>query len=89
MLDREVFEALAASQEGGQCLARRLKQKPLEDQHDWGDALSDVVLGVYYDAEDREQLMTHLSYCVRELESALFAVRKLENCDAMPCVRLR
>jgi hypothetical protein len=82
MLDREVFDALAASQEGGQCLARRLKQKPMEDQHDWGDALSDVVLGAYYDAEDREQLMTHLSYSVRELQAALAAVRKLEEANA-------
>jgi hypothetical protein len=79
MLDREVFDALADSQEGGQCLARRLKQKPIEDQHDWGDALSDVILGAYRDADDRADLMTHLQYCISELESALSAVRKLEE----------
>ena len=79
MLDREVFDALADSQEGGECLARRLKQKPIEDQHDWGDALSDVILGAYRDADDREQLMTHLQYCISELDAALSAVRKLEE----------
>jgi len=78
MLDKQVFDALAASQEGGQCLARRLKAKPIEDQNDWGDALSDVILGAYYDADDREDLVTHLRYCVRELQSALDAVRQLE-----------
>lgn len=79
MLDKQVLDALCDSQEGGQCLVRRLKQKPIEDQHDWGDALSDVVLGAYRDAEDREQLMTHLQYSISELESALSAVRKLED----------
>jgi hypothetical protein len=78
MLDKKVFDALAASQEGGQCLARRLKQKPIEDQHEWSDALSDVVLGAYYDADDREDLVNHLRYCVRELQSAVNAVRQLE-----------
>lgn len=82
MLDREVFDALAESQEGGKCLARRLKQKPIEDQHDWGDALSDVILGAYRDADCRADLMTHLRYCISELESALSAVRKLEDCHA-------
>jgi len=82
MLDREVFDALASSQEGGQCLARRLTQKPMEDQHDWGDALSDVILGAYRDADDRDQLMTHLQYCISELDAALSAVRKLEDCHA-------
>jgi hypothetical protein len=76
-----VFESLAASQEGGQCLARRLRQKPIEDQHDWGDALSDVILGAYRDADDRGDLVTHLQYCIRELQSALSAVRKLEECN--------
>jgi hypothetical protein len=79
MLDKQVFDALAASQEGGQCLARRLKQKPIEDQHEWSDALSDVVLGAYYDADDREDLVTMLRYCVRELQSAVNAVRHLEE----------
>jgi hypothetical protein len=79
MLDREVFDALADSQEGGQCLARRLKQKPIEDQHDWGDALSDVILGAYRDADDRGELLTHLRYCVRELQAAVDAVKRLEE----------
>jgi hypothetical protein len=79
MLDKQVFDALADSQEGGQCLARRLKQRPIEDQTDWGDALSDVVLGVYRDADCRDDLMTHLQYCISELESALSAIRKLEE----------
>jgi hypothetical protein len=38
-----------------------------------------VVLGVYRDADDRDQLLTHLRYCVRELQSAVDAVRKLEE----------
>ena len=79
MLDKQVFDALAASQEGGQCLARRLKAKPIEDQNDWGDALSDVILGAYRDADDRGQLLTHLRYCVRELQSAVDAVRRMEE----------
>ena len=84
MLDREVFDALSASQDGGQVLARRLKSKPIEDQHDWGDALSDVVLGAYYLADDRDELITHLRYSVRELQAALDAVRKLEDSHAVP-----
>jgi len=79
MLDRQVFDALCDSQEGGQCLARRLKQKPIEDQNDWSDALSDVILCAYRDADDREQLMTHLQYCISELDAALSAVRRLEG----------
>jgi hypothetical protein len=79
MLDKQVFDALCASQDGGQVLARRLKAKPIEDQHDWGDALSDVILGAYYDADDREDLVNHLRYCVRELQSAVNAVRQLEE----------
>ena len=70
MLDKQVFDALCDSQDGGQVLTRRLKAKPIEDPHEWGDALSDVVLGVYRDADDRDQLLTHLRYCVRELQSA-------------------
>jgi hypothetical protein len=79
MLDREVFDALSASQDGGQVLARRLKSKPIEDQHDWGDALSDVVLAAYYEAGCRGELLTHLRYSVRELQAAVDAVRKLEE----------
>jgi hypothetical protein len=78
MLDREVFNVLCGSQDGGQVLARRLKAKPMEDQHDWGDALSDVILGAYRDADDRADLLTHLLYCVRELQAAADAVRELE-----------
>jgi hypothetical protein len=81
MLDKQVFDALCDSQEGGQCLARRLKQKPIEDQHDWGDALSDVILGAYRDADDRCDLLTHLRYCVRELQSAVDAVSQLEEVE--------
>jgi hypothetical protein len=79
VLDKQVFDALCDSQDGGQVLTRRLKAKPIEDQHEWGDALSDVVLGVYRDADDRDQLLTHLRYCVRELQSAVDAVRRLEE----------
>jgi hypothetical protein len=39
----------------------------------------DVVLGAYYDAGDRDELITHLRYSVRELQAALDAVRKLEE----------
>lgn len=79
MLDRQVFDALCASQDGGQVLAKRLKAKPIEDQHDWGDALSDVILGAYYDADDRDDLLSHLRYCVRELQAAARAVEKAEE----------
>lgn len=82
MLDKQVFDSLCNSQDGGQVLARRLKAKPIEDQHDWGDALSDVILGAYRDAEDRDQLLTHLRYCVRELQAAVDAVRTLEESHA-------
>lgn len=82
MLDKQVFDALCDSQDGGQVLTRRLKAKPIEDQHEWGDALSDVVLGVYRDADDRDQLLTHLRYCVRELQSAVDAVSRLEESHA-------
>ena len=79
MLYKQVFDALCASQDGGQVLARRLKAKPIEDQHEWGDALSDVILGAYRDADDRDALLTHLRYCVRELQSAVDSVRNLEE----------
>jgi hypothetical protein len=82
MLDREVFDALCNSQESKKILPLRLKQKPMEDQHEWSDALSDVILGVYYDADDRDDLITHLRYCIDQMRSALDAVRKLEVSDA-------
>jgi hypothetical protein len=79
MLDREVFDALCNSQESKKILPLRLKQKPMEDQHEWSDALSDVILGVYYDADDRDDLITHLRYCIDQMSSALRAVRNLEE----------
>ena len=77
MHDLTVFAALNASQEGGKVLQARLKERP-DVPENWSDTLSDVILGAYYDADDREDLVTHLRYCVRELQSALDAVRQLE-----------
>jgi hypothetical protein len=79
MLDKQVFDALCDSQESKKILRLRLTRKPLEDQHEWSDALSDVILGAYRDADDREDLIGHLSYCVRELQAAAQAVRQLED----------
>jgi hypothetical protein len=78
MLDKQVFDALCGSQDG-KCLERRLRAKPMEDQNDWGEALSDVILGAYRDADERDELLTHLRYCVRELQAAADAVRRLEE----------
>jgi hypothetical protein len=78
MHDLNVFDALCGSQDGGKVLQARPKTRP-DVSEDWSDALSDVILGAYYDADDRDDLVNHLRYCVRELQSALDAVRQLEE----------
>jgi hypothetical protein len=78
MHDAQVFSALNASQDG-HCLARRLRFRPLRELDGFDDSLSDVVLGCYERADDREDLLSHLRYCVRELQSAVNAVRQLEE----------
>jgi hypothetical protein len=78
MHDLKVFDALCDSQDGGKVLQSRLKTRP-DVSEEWSDALSDVILGAYYDADDREDLLSHLRYCVRELQAAFNAVRQLEE----------
>jgi hypothetical protein len=77
VLDKQVFDALNDSQDGSP-LGRRLGGHRAT-RTAWDDSLSDVLIGAYEDASDRQELLAHLRYCVRELQAAVDAVRQLEE----------
>jgi hypothetical protein len=77
MHDYAVFDALNRSQDGLP-LGRRLGGHSLATR-DWSESLNSLLIGAYEQASDAEELLSHLRYCVRELQSAVDAVRKLEE----------
>jgi hypothetical protein len=84
MRDPAVFDAMNDSQDGRPLASRRDKVTNRIPMYVWpelGDGLSDLVIGLYLHAEDREELITHLRYCVRELQAAVDVVRKLEEVE--------
>lgn len=75
-----LFESLCRSQETYQTLKKAQVRRLMEDDvSDWGDLLSDMVYGMYEDADDTDELLTHLRYSISELTKATEAVRVFRN----------
>lgn len=77
---KPLFESLCRSQETYQTLKKAQVRRLMEDDvSDWGDLLSDMVYGMYEDADDTDELLTHLRYSISELTKATEAVRVFRN----------
>lgn len=75
-----LFESLCRSQETYQTLKKAQVRHLMEDDAtDWGDTLSDMIYRMYDDADDTDELLTHLRYSISELTKAAEAVRGFRN----------